>query len=71
MDRDQAINLVQIYDNQYPEQFLDVYLGYYEMTQQEFDSVLDKWTNKKLFTKIKNKWEPIFEVGKDFLIDMH
>lgn len=69
MDRDQAINLVQVYDNQYPEQFIDVYLKYYEMTQEEFDAVLDKYANKKLFKKVNGKWEPTFEVGKEFEIE--
>lgn len=68
MNRDQAVNLVNIYDNQYPEQYIDVYLDYYNMTQNEFDNVLDKWTNKNLFKKINNRWEPIFEVGKEFEI---
>lgn len=66
MSRDQAVNLVNIYDNQYPEQYIDVYLDYYNMTQNEFDDVLDKWTNKNLFKKVNNRWEPIFEVGKEF-----
>jgi len=66
MSREQAINLVKLYDNQYPEQFIDIYLDYYQMTQKEFDDVLDKWVNKKLFQKINNRWEPIFEVGKEF-----
>ena len=35
MTRDQAINLVNIYDNQYPEQFIDIYLTYYDMKIDE------------------------------------
>jgi len=68
MTRDQAVNLVNIYDNQYPEQFIDVYLSYYGMTIEEFESILDKWTNKKLFKKVNNRWEPTFDVGKEFSI---
>jgi len=66
MSREQAINLVKLYDNQYPEHFIDIYLDYYQMTQKEFDDVLEKWVNKKLFKKINNRWEPIFEVGTEF-----
>ena len=66
MSREQAINLVKLYDNQYPEQFIGVYLDYFKMTQEEFDDVLEKWVNKKLFKKINNRWEPIFEVGTEF-----
>ena len=66
MSREQAINLVKLYDNQYPEQFVKTYLDYFQMTQKEFDDVLEKWVNKKLFKKINNRWEPIFEVGTQF-----
>lgn len=69
MTREQAINLVKLYDNQYPEPFIDLYLEYYDMTKEEFDSVLDKWANKDLFEKRDGRWYPKFEVGVDFEID--
>lgn len=66
MTRDQAINLVQMYDNQYPYDFIDTYLDYYEMTKEEFDAVLDKFVNKDLFEKVDGLWEPKFIPGNDF-----
>ena len=67
MTREQAINLVNLYDNQYPEQFIDLYLDYYQMTKEEFDAVLDKWVNKNLFEKDEDGiWQPKFTVGTDF-----
>lgn len=68
MSRDQAINLVKIYDNIYPHEFIDIYLEYYKMSKREFDDVLDKWVNKCLFSKVDGIWQPLFEVGKDFII---
>ena len=62
MDRDQAVNLVNLYDGKYPEEFIDIYLDYYEMSKDEFDMVLDKWANKNLFTKSNGIWEPNFVV---------
>lgn len=62
MDRDQAINLVKIYDGQYPESFLDLYLDYFEMTREEFDAVLDKWANRDLFEKRNGRWVPTFTI---------
>ena len=62
MTRDQAVELVRLYDNHYPEEFLAQYLDYYQMSQAEFDAVLDKWVNKKLFTKVEGRWEPNFQV---------
>lgn len=63
---DQALNLVRMYDNFYPEPFIEMYLKYFEMSKYEFDEVLDKWTNKNLFEKIDGIWSPKFEVGTDF-----
>ena len=46
MTRDQAINLVQMYDNAYPYELIDTYLDYFKMKKDEFDSVLDNFVNK-------------------------
>ena len=62
MTRSQAINLVKIYDYQYPSNFLTEYLNYYQMKEQELIKVIDKWVNKKLFVKIKNSWKPTFQI---------
>ena len=62
MDRQQAVNLVRIYDGHYPEEFIDTYLDYYQMSKEEFDAVLDKYANTKLFVKRDGRWMPIFTV---------
>ena len=68
MTRDQAVNLVQMYDNTYPNEFINTYLDYYGMTKEEFDAVLDTHVNKDLFEKIEGFWQPKFKVGEDFTI---
>jgi hypothetical protein len=62
MDRAQAVNLVRIYDGLYPEEFVDDYLKYYQITKEEFDAVLDRYANKDLFEKIDGYWKPRFQV---------
>jgi N-acetyl sugar amidotransferase len=62
MHRDQALNLVRLYDGAYPEQFVPEYLRYYDMTQAEFDAALDKWANPALFEKVDGRWRPTFRV---------
>jgi N-acetyl sugar amidotransferase len=62
MNRDQAVNLVRLYDGHYPEEFIQLYLDYYQMTQAEFDAVLDRYVNKELFEKINGRWKPKFLV---------
>jgi N-acetyl sugar amidotransferase len=62
MTREQGINLVRLYDGAYPEEFISLYLDYYQMKQSEFDAVLDRWVNKDLFVKKSGRWTPIFTI---------
>jgi N-acetyl sugar amidotransferase len=62
MDRDQAVNLVRLYDGHYPEEFILLYLDYYKMTQVEFDQTLDRYANQELFEKNNGRWKPKFFV---------
>jgi len=69
MTRDQGLNLANIYDGKYPENYIKIYLDYYKMSKKEFDKVLDHWANKKLFYKCKKTkiWKPKFTIGQDFI----
>lgn len=62
MNRDQAVNLVRLYDGHYPEEFIELYLAYYRMSQKEFNGVIDRYANKELFEKIEGRWSPRFTV---------
>lgn len=63
MNREQAVNLVRLYDGHYPEEFMQQYLAYYQLTQAEFDAVLDRYANQDLFEKIDGRWKPKFVVA--------
>jgi N-acetyl sugar amidotransferase len=62
MSREQAVNLVRLYDGRYPEEFLPQYLDYYRLTAPEFDAVLDRYANRELFDKSGGTWTPKFKV---------
>ena len=62
MTREQGLNLVKLYDNNFPQEFLEEYLEYFQMSKSEFIKVIDSWANKKLFKKIKGQWMPKFDV---------
>ena len=65
MSRMQGINLVNLYDGNHPtEDQINEYLKYYEITREEYEKCIDKWTNKKLFKKNNKtgKWEPTFKI---------
>ena len=54
---------VRLYDGQYPDQFMEMYLDYYGMNADEFEAVLDKWVNRELFEKRDGRWRPLFTVA--------
>jgi N-acetyl sugar amidotransferase len=62
MTRAQAINLVRLYDGQYPSEFIPMYLEYYKITLEEFGLILDRWVNRNLFTKDNGLWKPSFSI---------
>jgi N-acetyl sugar amidotransferase len=62
MTRDQGVNLVRLYDGHYPREYIATYLKYYDMNQEQFDSVLDRWVNRDLFRKVDGRWTPLFSV---------
>lgn len=61
MTREQAVQLVKMYDDCHPEDYYDEYCDYYKMKKSDFIDVIDKFANKDLFEK-KNRWEPKFEI---------
>ena len=60
MDREQAVNLVKIYDGKFPNEYFELYLDYYKLSKEKFNNILKKWTNKKLFKYENNKLVPKF-----------
>jgi len=62
LSRDQAVQLVNMYDNQIPNHLFDEYCEYYKISKSKFIKILDKWANKKLFKKIGKFWQPQFKV---------
>ena len=68
MTRAQGIPLVNLYDNTPPTEYMDMFLRYYNMTQNEFNAVLDKYANKSLFEKKHGVWHPKFTVGENYFV---
>jgi hypothetical protein len=62
LTRDQGIELVKLYDNHFPEDYLPQYLDYYQMSEAEFLAVLDRHVNPRLFEKQGKYWQPTFEI---------
>ena len=72
MTRNQGKNLVKLYDNQYPEQFISKYLKYYKISKKEFDSIINKYANKKFLKRLKidgNQNLKLYEAKEVCIID--
>jgi N-acetyl sugar amidotransferase len=63
LTRSQAVHLVQLYDHEFPEKYLNDYLEYYQITSAEFFKTLDKFANKNLLIKEGQYWLPNFKVS--------
>jgi N-acetyl sugar amidotransferase len=62
MTRDQAKNLIELYDGIFPDGHLKDYLFYFNMTEGEFFENIDKLANKDLFKKTNRGWKPKFKI---------
>lgn len=60
MSRKQGLELAKNFDGHYPEEYIEQYLQFFQMTREELESVFDKWANKDLFEKISGRWTPVF-----------
>lgn len=62
LTRKQGIELANLYDSESTLEHLDKYCDYFKMTKKNFNDVIDKFANKKLFRKVKNVWVPKFTI---------
>jgi N-acetyl sugar amidotransferase len=60
MTRKQGLALAKRYDGEYPKPYIQDYLNYFKMTQEEFDDALDRHANRDLFKKVDGQWLPTF-----------
>ncbi|MCR5419374.1 MAG: N-acetyl sugar amidotransferase [Lachnospiraceae bacterium] len=63
LSRKKAVEYVNKYDGEYPKNNISLFCDYYQMTKEEFDSVLDKHANKELFEKKDGIWTPKFRIS--------
>ena len=63
MDRNQAMNLVRLYDGQAPtDEMVDQYLEHFRISKSEYLETLRRWANPLLFDEIEGTWVRKFEV---------
>jgi N-acetyl sugar amidotransferase len=67
MTRDQAKIIVEKFDGKCPDNIIDSFCRYLDIGKSEFWLIVDKFVDKKLFTKIsEGLYKPNFKVGINF-----
>lgn len=56
MTREEGFKMVALYDEIYPEQYIQTYLDYYQISIEELEAIFDKWANKDLLHKVNGIW---------------
>ena len=55
--REEGISLVHKYDHEFPDQFHNDFLDYFEMNSEEFFNTIDKFRNPEIWKKDGDNWE--------------
>jgi len=56
LDRDEALELVENYDGEFPNTYLKEYLGYFDMTEEEFTRTINKFGNRTFMENYMHIW---------------
>ncbi len=68
MSREDGVRLVQLYDGQVGNGYIQTWCDYIGISIVKFWKVTDQWVNRELFERdtTTGKWNPKFRVGVDF-----
>ena len=70
IDRDEGINLVDLYDNEFPKKFFKEFLNYISISEDHFHEIIDKFRSPHLWGKdINGNWKLRHNVSKSGLDD--
>lgn len=56
ISREEAVSLVNLYDNEFPDEFLPDFLEYMSIEESEFFDIIDSFRPEHLWELIDNKW---------------
>ena len=63
MSRDEALELCQKYDGEFPDYFLNDVLEYLDLSKQEFWDIVNKHRNDEIWKRIGDEWKLRFEIS--------
>lgn len=62
MSRDEGIEYVKKYDGIFPDIYLQDYLDYFEITEEEFWKIIDSFRSPDIWEKVNGEWQLKFEI---------
>ena len=62
ISRSEGVNLVKLYDGEFPSIDFKEVLEYMNLTKEKFIGIVDKFRSKKIWKKTKNKWSLKFKI---------
>ena len=60
--REEGVNLIKKYDNEFPKKYFKEFLEYIEITEKDFFSTVDKFRSPHLWHKKNNEWKLLYQV---------
>tara|TARA_B100001057_G_C22840205_1_gene946777 strand:+ start:930 stop:2129 length:1200 start_codon:yes stop_codon:yes gene_type:complete len=63
IDREEGIALVNKYDEEFPIKFYKEFLEYIDITEEEFNQIVDNFRSPHLWKKIDNQWKLKFRIS--------
>lgn len=65
LNREEGIELVKKYDTEFPEEYLQIFLDYCGITEEDFWEVVETWRSEHIWEKIDGKWELKHPIWKE------
>ncbi len=61
--REEAVNLVHRYDQEFPSRYFPDFLDYCQIDEEEFWAIADSWYNENIWEKVGSEWKLKFQVS--------
>lgn len=65
INRDEGIALVKKYDGEFPHKYYDIFLKYCDITEEQFNDIIDSWRSEHIWKRSDKGWELRHPIWKE------
>lgn len=69
LTREEGVQLVKLYDGEFPKKYFKTFLEYCNITEDYFEKVIDSWRSPHVWKKVNGEWKLRHTVTKDGVDD--